>query len=352
MICQRRREVTSKLGWPRHRADVLPRFYCQLHGGRAFVVVAGPKTGWRWHRIGLFIKARPGVVNFSNVLRIQTGTLPSGTPSFTVFPGGHLTHLALDLGGTMEVSTSRRTFIRIDVSEMLLRYGDRTYRFPNDPGASVTAGGVIGNSLLVTAGFSYRLGRLDTHSISNASTRRWEVGSQYGVLSLGRSELRGVPLTLGDDQGIGGRLTYNFNRWLALDSVVNYFYTTSNAADAQRGGKILQGSFGPKAGIRTRRFGVFAKIRPGFLSYGSVHDDFSPPFPTTRLTHFAVDFGGVLEYYPSRRTMLRFDLGQTEVFYGSANVVAPPGPPFYGGFVNPAFRDNGLQFTTGFGWRF
>jgi len=123
-------------------------------GGRAFLALLGPKAGWRWQRIGLFLKARPGVVNFSDVLRIQTGTDPNGTPFFVVFPGGHRTHLALDLGGTMEINTSRRTLIRIDVSEILLRYGDRVYRLPNDSGARLTAGGVIGNSLLVTAGFS------------------------------------------------------------------------------------------------------------------------------------------------------------------------------------------------------
>ncbi len=334
--------VMSKPGWQR--------------GGRAFMAVVGPKAGWRRRRVGLFLKARPGVVNFSNVVRVETGVLPGGEPYFTLFPGGHLTHLALDLGGTMEINASRRTFIRFDVSEMLLRYGDRTYPIPDTHGAYVIAEGVIGDSLLVSAGFSYRLGRLDDQSISVQSTRRWEIGGQYGVFSLGSAKVEGTssftPWSLGDYPGFGGRLTYNFNRWLAMDSVVNYFYTNPHVGDAQRGGKILQGSFGPKAGIHMQRFGVFAKVHPGFLSYGGVHDSYFPPYPTTRRNDFALDFGVVLEYYPSRRTMLRFDLGHTAVFYGSARFVAPPGPPFYGGFVDPGFRDNGMQFTTGFGWRF
>jgi Outer membrane protein beta-barrel domain len=325
-------------------------------GGRAFMVVAGPKAGWRWRRVGLFLNARPGIVNFSNVVRVETGIEPNGEPYFTAFPGLHLTHLALDLGGTMEINASRRTFLRVDVSEMLLRYGDRTYRFPDDPGASVVARGVIGDSLLISAGFSYRLGRLDDQSISIQGTRKWEIGGQYGVLSLGSAKredtMSFTPWSVGDYPGFGGRLTYNFSRWLAVDSVVNYFYKAPNMGDAQRGGKVLQGSFGPKVGIHTRRFGVFAKARPGFVSYGGVQDSYFPPFPTTRRTDFSVDFGGVLEYYPSRRTMLRFELGHTAVFYGSARFIAPAGPPFYGGFVDPGFRDNGMQFTTGFGWRF
>ncbi len=277
-------------------------------GGRAFLLVAGPMAGQRWNRVGLFLYARPGIVNFSNVIRVETGILPNGQPFEDIFPGGHFTHLALNLGGALEINTSHRTFIRIDAGEMLLRYGDRTYRVPKTTGF-VTANGVIGNSLLISAGFSYRLGRLDDQSISIQRPRRWEIGGQYGVLSLGSAKVVDVPpftafvpFSLGDYPGVGGRLTYNFTRWLAMDSLVNYFYKAPNVGDAQRGGKILQGSFGPKAGVHTQRFGIFAKVRPGFLSYGGVHDSYFPPFPTTRRTDFAMDFGGILEYYPSRRT--------------------------------------------------
>ena len=325
------------------------------HGGRAFLAMVGPKAGWRWHGIGLFVKARPGVANFANTVRVKT-SVQNGKPFEIVFPGGHLTHLTLDLGGTMEINTSRRTFVRIDVSEMLLRYDDRVYHFPGFPGITTTAPGVIGNSLFVTAGLSHRFGTTGDRPISVQGSSRWEIGGQFGVLSLGRAKTVNdpvfEPLFLGDDKGFGGRLTYNFNRWLAMDNVINYFYTTSRYVDAQRGGKILQGAFGPKAGFRTQHYGVFAKVLPGFLSYGSVNDNFFPPFPKSRLTHFAVDFGAVLEYYPSRRTMLRFDFGHTAVFYRATAVVAPQKFPFQGNFVDRGFRDNGMEFTTGFGWRF
>jgi hypothetical protein len=32
--------------------------------------------------------------------------------------------------------------------------------------------------------------------------------------------------------------------------------------------------------------------------------------------YFAADLGGVLEYYPSRHTTIRIDLGDTILFYG------------------------------------
>ena len=322
----------------------------QQRGGRAFTLLGGPKATWRWHRIGLFGKVRPGVVNFSNVLRVG----PEGE-----FPGGHVTHFALDLGGGVEINTSRQTFLRIDAGELLIRYDDRVHRF-GVPGQFVTSQGVVGNSFLLTAGLSYRLGQLEERPIALENARRWEIGVQFGVLSLGRAEeiepppfqSEFVPLNLGDDQGFGGRLTCNFNRWLALEATINYFYTDPNVEDAHRGGKILQGALGPKAGIRTHRYGVFAKVRPGFLSYSAVHDDLFPPFPTNRLTHFALDSGGVLEYYPSPRTILRFDLSHMLVFYRPTPIRAPEGPPFNGNWVEGGFQDNGMQFTIGFGWRF
>lgn len=238
-------------------------------GGRAFQALAGPKAGWRWERVSLFVKARPGVVNFNNVLKITTGIQSNGVPFFAENPGGHRTHLALDLGGVLEIDTTRRTLIRIDAGEMLIRYDDRVYPIPGTTGA-VNVPGIIGNSLLVSAGFSYRMGDIEEQQVTIKNARRWEVGAQYGLLSLGRGELVGspsfVPFYLGDDPGFGGRVTYNFNRWLALDSAVSYFYHDPHVGDAQRGGKIIQGCFGPKAGLRTQRVGVFLKIRPGFLS--------------------------------------------------------------------------------------
>jgi len=327
----------------------------EQRGGREFTVLAGAKAGWRWRRVALFVKARPGLTNFSNIVRVEF-TPCGGRECFDVFPGGHINHFALDLGGTLEINTTRRTFLRFDFGEMLVRYRDREYPVPGDPGAYLFAPGIIGKSLLVTAGISYRFGSIEDRPVPITGTRKWEVGAQYGVLSMGRADLSNypsfVPIAIGDDKSFGGRLTYNFNRWLSMDGIINRFYTDRAVGDAQRGGKILQGAFGPKAGLRTSRYGVFVKADLGFLSYGGVRDNYFPPFPTTRLTHFAFSYGAVLEYYPSRRTMLRFDLGHTIGFYGAQTVVAPQSPPFNGDFRDPGFRDSGMEFMTGVGWRF
>jgi hypothetical protein len=58
---------------------------------------------------------------------------------------------------------------------------------------------------------------------------------------------------------------------------------------------------------------VFGKARPGFIHFSRVlgFGCFNGPCPQPRKTVFAFDVGGVFEYYPSRRTVLRFDVGDT-----------------------------------------
>src|SRR6185295_14071423 len=99
------------------------------------------------------------------------------------------------------------------------------------------------------------------------------------------------------------------------------------------GGKKTQGFFGVKAGKRFEKFGVFAKARPGFVNYsrgdyqfaGACIAVFPPPIgcyqPVSR-TNFAIDVGGVFEYYPSKRTIVRFDVGDTIVHLPARNVGA------------------------------
>jgi hypothetical protein len=204
-------------------------------GGREFLILGGPRAELHRHRVSFFLKPQPGLLGSSNVIRIQTSKLPSGGTLFNIFGGGHRNDLALDLGGGVELNTSRRTFLRFDVSEMLLRYADRLYGPSSGPQIAVP--GVIGNSILVTAGLSRRIGPMRERVAEHPTNiPRWEVGSQFATLSLGRSKTVHTPLfipdTLGDERGLGGRLTYNFNRWLAFDSAINYFFTSSRFEDS------------------------------------------------------------------------------------------------------------------------
>jgi len=132
--------------------------------------------------------------------------------------------------------------------------------------------------------------------------------------------------------GFGGRFGYNFNRHVAAEAEVNFF-PRDRAAE---GGRKVQGLFGVKAGRRFEKFGVFGKARPGFLRQSQADFRprentfciaqlaiFPPPagcFDTEPRTDFALDVGGVLEFYPSRRVVVRLDAGDTIVRHGERRV--------------------------------
>jgi len=117
--------------------------------------------------------------------------------------------------------------------------------------------------------------------------------------------------------GVGGRLTFNLNRYLALEGEMNWFPSrrlNSNGA--------LQGQFGIKTGYRFKRIGLFGKARPGFINSKRPVPDLSAfaqtaphpnldsvPFTSASRTNFSMDIGGVTEFYPTRRFIVRFDVG-------------------------------------------
>ena len=159
-----------------------------------------------------------------------------------------------------------------------------------------------------------------------------EVGVQFSSLSVTPPEdFQGTE----NKPGFGGRFTYNLTDNFALEAEGNFFPTKSSP-NISVGGRAVQAQFGVKAGKRFERFGVFAKARPGFISFGEavtftegqtvVPGGPTFAFPIARLerkTHLSVDLGGVLEFYPSRRTMVRFDAGDTLIRYGERNDVLP-----------------------------
>ena len=181
-----------------------------------------------------------------------------------------------------------------------------------------------------------------------------EVGVHFTTLELNPPDADGTATK----PGFGGRFTYNFTDYFAVEAEGNFLPLQ------QFFGRTTQGQFGVKAGKRFNRFGLFAKARPGFVSFGEETVvrpvqgvDFEgrpavfPEFTQGRRTHFSMDVGGVLEFYPSRRLVVRADAGDTIIRYGRR-----------GGF---AFDNSGVRFaevaadtthnfqlTAGVGFRF
>ncbi len=150
--------------------------------------------------------------------------------------------------------------------------------------------------------------------------------------------------------GVGGRLTYNFTRYIALDSEISLL--PGNSATS---GNRIQAQLGIKAGPRTDKFGVFAKVRPGFMYFRN--DPFGRVAPGGNLLRRGsissiepmVDVGGVVEVYPSSAWIVRFDAGDTIIKFRKRLVR----PTFDGPQVEAGgFTTHNFQGSIGVGFRF
>jgi hypothetical protein len=198
-------------------------------------------------------------------------------------------------------------------------------------------------------------------SEEKSKATRFEAGAQFSSLTFDAGNTA---------PGLGGRFTFNFNDNFALDAELNYFPNDNgiNAAIGENG-RETEGLIGLKAGKRFKNFGIFGKARPGFISFTRGTTDIvitGPPaagstfplidFRPRRLTHFAMDVGGVLEFYPSRRIVTRFDAGVTIIRRGQTTFQSIT-MDATGAFVPTTVTIQGntspnFQFSAGIGYRF
>jgi len=171
---------------------------------------------------------------------------------------------------------------------------------------------------------------------------KFEVGGQYTAIGLEDFDVV---------NGVGGRIGYNFNKYFALDAEANFFPESRLGNDQQ--GQKAQGFVGIKAGARSKYAGLFGKVRPGAMSIGEITSGFDCNRTSSgslcRVEHgqFALDAGAVAEFYPSRRSIIRLDVGDTMVNIRRAS----------GGFFNPTAQTSNdfthnLQISLGFSYRF
>jgi Outer membrane protein beta-barrel domain len=186
---------------------------------------------------------------------------------------------------------------------------------------------------------------------------KFEVGAEFSSLSVRSPDFAGTQ----DAAGAGARFTYNVNESVAVEAA-GYVYRRLKFSDSAVGGSAAQMQFGLKAGRRFQHFGLFAKARPGFVLFGDVPTPVGtqvlnlegqqfvvPVFESRRKTYYSTDVGGVLEFYPSRRLVTRFDFGDTIIRYGArtAAIFSPATT-----LEAPAATRHNFQFTAGVGFRF
>jgi len=169
------------------------------------------------------------------------------------------------------------------------------------------------------------------------------------------------------EPGFGGRFTYNLNKSVAVEAA-GYFFPHKIQAGifSDNNGNTAEGLFGVKAGKRFEKWGIFAKGRPGVISFSQGNSGYVPTgqggafpfiFQQERATHFAFDAGGVVEFYPSRRIVTRFDAGDTLIHYGPHTFTFFGVDPITGGLTLVPFRRaattrHNFQFAASVGFRF
>jgi hypothetical protein len=343
--------------------------------GRAVQGQFGVKVGKRFKKFGLFAKVRPGFLSIGDVFSFRPGS-SAVSFGFTIPNAriGRETHFTTDVGGVLEFYPSKRTIVRFDGGDTIIRYGPHFEPNPINFNVLDKFPSRVKHNLQITAGVGFRLGMTQTSQPASGSDQsdlqRYEVGIHFTSMSMNPptprcpdicflSEDRG-PVT---EPGLGGRFTYNLTRNIGIEAEMNFFTRNHESFNSNPTGHIYQGQFGGKIGKRFDRFGLFGKVRPGFVGFtkvirlvGTRNILFGDvpftigDFRTAHKEYFSNDLGGVLEFYVSPRLMTRMDFGDTIIHYSefqtmsfslSQNILRRP----------PETRHN-FQFNAGIGFRF
>ncbi len=184
---------------------------------------------------------------------------------------------------------------------------------------------------------------------SQEKPARFEIGPLFTYLRVPDS----IPINAQNQAEIGGRFSWNFARHFALDAEIEASpFRTTNLQTGYQGGYLSQAFVGLKSGKRWNRFGIFGNFRPGLDSYSGVIKGITATtiFPITygRRTDPSFNFGGVLEFYLSRRVLFRYDFGDTIIHYNTGSLFTTGGQSL----ASPSEVKNNFQFSTAVAFRF
>ena len=187
-------------------------------------------------------------------------------------------------------------------------------------------------------------------TFSQSLSRKAEIGGQFVLLKVSDDPGEQFPAPNDiEDTLVGGgiRFGYNISNSLAIEAEGNIFKRPSD-----REGRRSQGLFGVKWGKRNEKSGIFAKVRPGFMrfdrSFSFVRSGGNNTQDKTNV-YLALDIGAVVEFYTSRRSIIRLDFGDTIVRYTNRQIEG-----FEPGAI-PIVKTNyghNFQFSVGVGFRF
>ena len=296
-------------------------FFLQTNGfgsGRQMLALGGVKVGWRGQRWGLYGKVRAGVAEFS------CGTFdydPSAYSDCT-----WQTNFAMEYGGVAEYRLRPRWALRVDASHlMILQFDQVEVRYPDGLPFEYRQGATL-QHFDARVGITRSFGRLDDAAPERAPDKQaWDLGATFAL------QPRIFPafqfLSAYPTWGLWG--SWNFSRHVSWDSAVMHSGRNPGLTewiDYQQGGRAFEALTGVKLGIRRDHMGYFGEIRGGTITFGKTEKKIVEPAPgylnfyEGMFTNPVLNVGGVLEVYPSKHTILRFDTGSATIFFLPKNV--------------------------------
>jgi hypothetical protein len=200
------------------------------------------------------------------------------------------------------------------------------------------------------------------HSTAISQTEeppRYEIAAEFSA--LGRSQNGCKRL----EPAVGARFTFNINKNFAIEGATHGSFSGECPNCLDRG-RVFDLVGGLKAGKRFEKWGLFAKVRPGVVNYTFGEINVVPsgtggsfPFRVEAkgTDNFATDLGGVVEFYPSRRIVTRFDLGDMIIHTARRTGTGVNFDPatqtyFLVPFTTPARTTHNFQFIASVGFRF
>jgi hypothetical protein len=175
---------------------------------------------------------------------------------------------------------------------------------------------------------------------------RWKMGFQMTSVGLPANN-KNCPSCQDLHTGVGFNFNYRFAKYAYFDGETNFFPSSDTY---KQPGDVYEVLAGLKIGRPYRSWGLFAQVRPGWVHYDtpigqSSHRSY---LSTTRI---AQNFGGSVEYYPSKHSALQFNLGTTLV-HDTAPYADPMQPPI--SVLSKQFCNfhASLNVATGYQFRF
>lgn len=300
--------------------------------GHEALALGGIKSGWRGQRWGLYGKFQAGVASFSCAVSSYSGKTTSGYTEYC----SRLTDFAMEYGGVVEYHKTPRYAFRLDAGHLEIAEFDQIFsRYTDGAVMQYRAGGILQHADL-RIGVTRSFGHLETATPDRAPARQnWDAGVTFALQPRIQPDFQF--LSAYPEWGLWA--SWNFSKHVSWDSAVMHSGRNPGFTewiDEQSGGRAFEALSGVKFGFRSGHFGYFVKARPGIITFGETErqidlvrygfgharDRYSKiKADVGMFTNLALDTGGVIEAYPTRHTILRFEAGNATIFYLPKTVI-------------------------------